>query len=92
MIRLITSVTRWLDYFSIFGHLSEQTFVQCHKKFTKVVQIFHQLINKTPKFAQDLKDFAKSGHTAETCSSMTHREMGIETDGSKKIAKSKEHL
>ena len=32
-----TSVTRWLDYFSTFGHLLERKFAQWDTKFAKVV-------------------------------------------------------
>ena len=28
---VIISVTRWLDYCSIFGHLQKRKFAQCHK-------------------------------------------------------------
>ena len=30
------SVTRWLDYFSSFGHLHQRKFAQWHTKFAKV--------------------------------------------------------
>ena len=46
---LTCSVTRWLDYFSAFGHLYEQTFAQWHRKFAKVAPKFCQVVNKPLK-------------------------------------------
>ena len=60
-----SSVTRWLDYLSIFGHLQ-----QCHK-FAQVGSVFCKIRNKLSKICQRLVNtfdkvakFAKSGHTA----------------------------
>ena len=53
------SVTRWVDYFSIFGHLCEQTFAQWHRKFSKIVKNC-KVVNETPKICPSLfEDFAK---------------------------------
>ena len=48
------SVTRWLDYFSIFGHLQNWKLAQkCHK-FPKVGSTFYQIRNKPSKICQKL--------------------------------------
>ena len=43
--QLVSSVTRWLDYFPTFGRLHEQKLAQCHTKIAKV----------GPKFCQNRK-------------------------------------
>ena len=39
-------VTRWLAYFSTFGHLHQWKFPQWHTKFAKVSPRFPQIVNK----------------------------------------------
>ena len=53
------SVTRWLHYFSKFGHLHQRKFAQWHTKFAKVGPKICQIVNKPSKIAQDFKVFAK---------------------------------
>ena len=47
------SGTRWLDYFSTFGHLHQQ-------KFAKVGQKFCQIVNKPSKNCPRLGGFCQS--------------------------------
>ena len=65
------SVTRWIDYFSTFGHLHQRKFAQGHSKYAKVGPNFYQKVKKHSKIAQQFvrtlpkwQKFAKSGHTA----------------------------
>ena len=64
------SVTRWLDYFSIFGHLHQEKVAQKQNNSAKVGSklgrilnkhstIFQRFINILPKWW----NFAKSGYT-----------------------------
>ena len=48
LLRSSASVTRWLRYFSTFGHLHERKFAQWHTKLAKVVPKFCQVVNKFP--------------------------------------------
>ena len=59
------SVTRWLDYFSIFAHLPQWKSAHLCHKFVRVGSAFCQIRNKLSKFSQRLVNqiFAKSGHT-----------------------------
>ena len=58
---LANSVTRWLDYFSIFGHWQRWKLPQeCHK-FAKVGAAFYQIRNKPSKFCQRFLYFCQSG-------------------------------
>ena len=43
------SVTRWLDFFSIFGRLHQWKFAQWHSKFAKLVSKECQTLNKLAK-------------------------------------------
>ena len=49
-----TSVTRWFDYVSIFGHLQQWKIAQKCKKFAKVGLLFCQKRNKPPTSSQRL--------------------------------------
>ena len=66
-----SSVTRWLDYFSTFGHLHERKIAQWLTKLAKVFPKFCQISPPPPKMPNTLKilpkwrNFAKSGHTVE---------------------------
>ena len=55
----LTSVTRWLDYISTFGHLNQRKFAQWYTNFAKVGPKFCQIIYKASKIAQDFEDIAK---------------------------------
>ena len=63
------SVTRWLDYFSTFGHLHQWKLAQWLTKMAKVGPKFYQIVNKPTKLPKAwiflIKgwNFAKSGHT-----------------------------
>ena len=48
------SVTRWLDCFSIYGHLQQRKLSQICHKFAKLGSAFCQLRNKPSKICQDL--------------------------------------
>ena len=62
------SVTRWLDYFSIFSHLQQWKLAQSCHKFAKVGSAFCQIRNTLSKICQRLVNyFAISGHTASRC-------------------------
>ena len=60
-----SSVTRWLDYFSIFGHFQQWKLAQnCHK-FAKVGSAFCQIRNELSKICQSgeiLPNLVKLGH------------------------------
>ena len=59
-----SSVTRWLDYFSIFGHLHQRKLPQnCHK-YAKVGSAFCQIRNKLPKICQRLFNFCQKVETS----------------------------
>ena len=66
----VSSVTRWLNYFSIFGHLKQRKIAQKNKIFTKVGSQFCQILIVTHEMAKKnlilptWRNFAKSGHTA----------------------------
>ena len=64
---LTSSVTRWLDYFSVFHHLQKWKFVQFVTLGSKVCRILTncQNLDKTFKILPKLRKFAKSGHTAD---------------------------
>ena len=53
------SATKWLAYFSSFGHLRQWKLAQCHTKFVNVGPIFSQIANKPLKIANHFEDFAK---------------------------------
>ena len=55
----ITNVTRWLYYFSVFGHFHQWKSAQWHTKFVKIGLKVCQIKNKLSKIAKDLIDFAK---------------------------------
>ena len=64
-----SNVTRWLYYFSIFGHLDHWKFAQEYKIFAKLGSQFCQVLNSYPRNVQKLfknlpkwRNFAKSGH------------------------------
>ena len=61
LMRLPTSVTRRLDYFSIFGHLHQLKLAQQCYQFAKVALAFCQIRNKLPKIHQRPKNFCQSG-------------------------------
>ena len=63
------SVTRWLDCFSIYGHLQQRKLSQICHKFAKLSSAFCQLRNKSSKMCQDLKTVAK---VAEFCQTWSH--------------------
>ena len=56
-----SSVTRWLHYCSIFGHLQQWKLAQKCDKFAKVGSAFCQIRNKASKFFQWLVNFCQSG-------------------------------
>ena len=56
-------MTRWLVYFSIFGHLQHWKLAQQCNKFAKVGSAFSQVRNKLSKFFPKWRNFTKSGHT-----------------------------
>ena len=57
----VGSVTRWLNYFSIFGHLHQWNWAQkCHK-FAKVGSAFCQIRNKPLKICQRHVNCCQSG-------------------------------
>ena len=69
------SVTRWLDYFFIFGHFQQRKFAKKHKHFANLSTKFCQIPNYARKEFQkyfntlaNVAIFAKSGHT-DSCSS-----------------------
>ena len=66
----INSVTRWLDYFSIFGHLQKWKLAQLCHKFAKVGSAFYQMGNEQSKILPDLKSFAQ---LAKFCQIWSHR-------------------
>ena len=55
------SVTRWLEYFSIFGHLKECKFSQKHKIFAKVGSKFCQIVNTAFKSYPNTLKLCQSG-------------------------------
>ena len=56
----VNSVTRWLDYFSTFGHLHQWKFAQSHTKFAKEGTNIYQMVNIPLKIApKTLKIFLK---------------------------------
>ena len=58
------SVTRWLDYLSIFGHLQQKQFAQkLLTNFGKVGSKFGQILEKLSETIPKWRNFAKSGHT-----------------------------
>ena len=58
---LSCSVTRWLDYVSIFDHLQQRKLTQKCKKCAKVGSTFCQKRNKRSEFCQMLVKFCQSG-------------------------------
>ena len=66
-------VTRWLAYYSIFGHLHHLKLAQWHTKFAKVSPRFFQIVKtlkKCPrlKILQKWQNFTKSGHNGRKLS------------------------
>ena len=65
-----SSVTRWLDYFWLLGHLYKCKVAQKDKNLPKMAQNIAKYLFKLLEIAQDLqkillnwRKFAKSGHT-----------------------------
>ena len=64
-----SSVTRWLYFYSIFGHLQQWQFALWHKNDkvgTNIFQILNKLSKNCPNtfiFLPKWQKFAKSGHT-----------------------------
>ena len=58
------SVTRWVDYFSIFGHLQKWQFGKWHTKFFKVGSKVCQMLNYLLNNCQKLLRFSRSGETS----------------------------
>ena len=56
--RAESSVTRWVDYFAINGHLKQRKIAHLHKIYTKV-QIFTNYYINSQKIAKDLVNFAE---------------------------------
>ena len=74
-----SSVTWWLDYFSIFAHLWQFKYAQCHKMFAKVGSKFYQVVNKAFKSCPNTFKFCQSGEISPslfTLSSFTYFEKG----------------
>ena len=74
------SVTRWLDFVFIFGHLQRWNFAELHnllaKLGSKLCQKQNKAITKLPKsFKISTKghNFAKSGHAVQHCGSRSGR-------------------
>ena len=59
--KCVLSVTRLLDYFSIFGHLHQWKFAQKYRKFADVGLKFCQILNKRIKNCRRLWIFCQSG-------------------------------
>ena len=57
----MSSVTRWLDYSSTFGHLYQWKLAQWHTKFAKVGPRFSQIVNKPSKNCPRLWRFCQNG-------------------------------
>ena len=57
----ITNVTRWLYYFSVFGHFHQWKSAQWHTKFVKIGLEVCQIQNKLSKNCQRLKRICQSG-------------------------------
>ena len=55
------SVTRWLDYFSIFGHLQQWKFALKHQIFAKADSKFCQTLNNAFKIFIIINIFCVSG-------------------------------
>ena len=58
---VVASVTRWLDYFSIFGYLQQRKFGQLCTKFAKAGSTCCQIINKVSKICRRLVKFWQRG-------------------------------
>ena len=64
-------MTRWLDHFSILGHLQQRKHAHVHKRLAKVGSIF-QILNKPSKNCQgffsqtDKQKFSKCGSTGRS--------------------------
>ena len=56
--RAESSVTRWVDYFAINGHLKQRKIAHLHKIYAKV-QIFTNCYINSQKIAKDLVNFAE---------------------------------
>ena len=57
----LTSVTRWIDYFSIFGHLQQWKLAKKRRIIAKLGSAFSQKRNKLAKNRQRLVNFCQSG-------------------------------
>ena len=57
----LSSVTKWLDYFSTFGHLHQWKLAQWHTKFAKDDPKFSQTVNKTSKYCTRHWRFYQNG-------------------------------
>ena len=55
-----SSVTRWWDFVSIFGHLHLGKFAQLHITFAKVGLKVCQILNKLSKYCRKLSKFCQS--------------------------------
>ena len=55
------SVTRWSDYFSVFGHLQQWNLAQKWHKFVKVGSAICRVKNKPSKICQRFVSFCQSG-------------------------------
>ena len=72
---ITTSETRWLDYFSIFGHLQQLKLAQWFYKFSKVCSAFRQIRNRLSKICQIFVLFCQSGKISQnlvTLLAMSH--------------------
>ena len=58
---VMSSVTRWSDYFSIFGRLKQWKLAQKCDTFAKECSAFRQIRNEQSKFYQVLVDICQSG-------------------------------
>ena len=54
-------VTRWLDYFWLFGHLQQWKLAQWRHWFNKICLAFCQIRNKPSKICQILENCCQSG-------------------------------
>ena len=73
---LSSSVTRFLDYFSTFGHLHQWKFAQKYPKFAKVGSKFYQTLENLPKILPKLQNFAKIGSLCSQVYDATDKRLG----------------
>ena len=69
---VIPSVTRWLAYYSKFGHLHQWKLAQWHTKFAKVGPRFFQIVNKPSKNCPRLWRFWQNGKISPNLVTLAH--------------------